>query len=115
MDCPLGKSLLVTPVPCQVIVQPPHCLPMLSAPSPATRTCAGGAVNFSTVRATPAQLAAPRPDAQERRAARSDRREAVRRDDLRPTGERVTSHATRDGPNHPDDRRESVPRVPAAG
>ena len=36
-----GKSALVRPVPCQLIVQPPVAREMLSAPSPATSTRAG--------------------------------------------------------------------------
>ena len=35
-----GKSLFVLPVPCQLIVHPPDCLPMLSAASPATKILA---------------------------------------------------------------------------
>ena len=34
-----GKSLFRFSVPCQVIVQPPFCLPILSAPSPVTKIC----------------------------------------------------------------------------
>src|SRR5205807_6662017 len=33
-----GKSALELPVPCQVIVQPPDCIPISSAPLPATST-----------------------------------------------------------------------------
>src|SRR6185437_14224103 len=36
------EILVLVPVPCQEIVHPPHCLGMLSAPSPATSTCACG-------------------------------------------------------------------------
>ena len=36
MEVPPGKSSLVLLVPCHVILHPPDCLPMLSAPSPAT-------------------------------------------------------------------------------
>ena len=39
-----GKFALVRPVPCQVSVQPPFCLEMLSAPSPATSTCLRGSI-----------------------------------------------------------------------
>src|SRR5688572_27295832 len=38
-DVPPGKSEFCRPVPCQVMVQPPACLLMLSAPSPVTSTC----------------------------------------------------------------------------
>ena len=38
-EVPPGKSALLRPVPCQVMVQPPDCLLMLSAPSPVTSTC----------------------------------------------------------------------------
>ena len=34
-----GKSSFEFPVPCQVIVQPPLCFPILSPPSPATKIC----------------------------------------------------------------------------
>ena len=35
---PLGKSAFFVSPPCQVIVQPPACMAMLSAPGPATNT-----------------------------------------------------------------------------
>ena len=38
----LAKSALVTSLPCQLTVQPPDCLAMLSAPGPATSTFAPG-------------------------------------------------------------------------
>ena len=40
MVCPLGKSAAVVSVPCQLIVQPPACIAILSAPDPATKTLA---------------------------------------------------------------------------
>src|ERR1700754_5247913 len=43
MEVAPGKFALVRPVPCHVSVQPPFCLEMLSAPSPATRMHLHGA------------------------------------------------------------------------
>ena len=37
IDVPTGKSALLLPVPCQLMVQPPDCMPILSAPGPVTR------------------------------------------------------------------------------
>ena len=36
-EVPPGKSEFSFPVPCHDKVQPPDCLPILSAPSPATK------------------------------------------------------------------------------
>ena len=93
-----GKSAFVFSVPCQVMLQPPHCLGTLSAPSPATSTLrlrSSGKRSFEFLSSTSDLRTASRATARCSGAPTSARWSDNGRDDGRPFSNKPARSFTR--------------------